>query len=158
MKLELMKPRSGIKLLHVRTSGADKKDQGNKVSESGWELHMPKYIDAMNANMATKQKMNLDHRRAQTIPGLSALAMWAFGPCGLPNLKVLAYGDFSHHGRYIEDCFMFGVNKKNTRENQVPGYYLLQKDERNDVIVQYGDFLGACPVDVHRDMGVPAIE
>jgi hypothetical protein len=26
-------------------------------------------------------------------------AEWAFGPAGFPNLLVLAYGDFAHHGR-----------------------------------------------------------
>lgn len=28
------------------------------------------------------------------------LAQWAFGPKGLPELQLLAYGDFSHKGRY----------------------------------------------------------
>ena len=126
-----MKPRSGIKLLHVRTSGAEKEDQGDGVSESGLELHVPSHIATKNANMAIFQKMKSNHHRSQKIPGLSALAMWAFGPYGLPNLKVLAYGDFSHHGRYAEDCFVFGVNPRHTRENQVFDYYLLQGDDRN---------------------------
>ena len=33
------------------------------------------------------------------LPEIHELASWAFGPEGLPSLKVLAYGDFSYRGR-----------------------------------------------------------
>ena len=36
---------------------------------------------------------------------LLALAEWAFGPNGLPNLRILAWGDFGYYDRWV------GVNK-----------------------------------------------
>jgi hypothetical protein len=32
--------------------------------------------------------------------GLKSFADWAFGPTGLPNLLVIAFGDFSQDGRF----------------------------------------------------------
>jgi hypothetical protein len=31
---------------------------------------------------------------------LAQFAQWAFGPTGLPTLRVIAYGDFSYEGRF----------------------------------------------------------
>ncbi|MCJ1358475.1 MAG: hypothetical protein MMC33_008475 [Icmadophila ericetorum] len=43
--------------------------------------------------------------KAVSLPGsihtdMQCLAQWAFGPHGLPDLQILAFGDFSHKGRY----------------------------------------------------------
>ncbi|KAJ6033836.1 hypothetical protein N7460_000247 [Penicillium canescens] len=35
-----------------------------------------------------------------------SFAEWAFGPCGIPSLQVLAFGDFSHEERYQEQQFL----------------------------------------------------
>lgn len=144
-RLELLDSRSAIKLLHVRVSGAD---TYGAYDESVSEV----------SSMARRQKMSLDRDRAQRVPGLSAFASWAFGPDGLPNLRVLAYGDFSYHGRYIEDTFVFGRDEfvESCRESTHSmtdsevdcGYSLLTKEQRNEVMELYGDFLEACPVDV----------
>ncbi len=53
---------------------------------------------------------NLEREKAPgcTVPPeLSLLAQWAFGPGGLPGLQILAYGDFSHNGRYAEHNMLF---------------------------------------------------
>ena len=44
--------------------------------------------------------MALGHARNECPPNLSKFADWAFGPSGFPELKVLAYGDFSRHGQF----------------------------------------------------------
>jgi hypothetical protein len=38
-------------------------------------------------------------RVSQTLPEVFDFAHWAFGPDGLPELEILAYGDFSYQGR-----------------------------------------------------------
>jgi hypothetical protein len=40
-----------------------------------------------------------DAQFSQTMPELLKFADWAFGPEGLPELEILAYGDFSYRGR-----------------------------------------------------------
>ena len=40
-------------------------------------------------------------------PDILSFAQWAFGPTGLPGLQVLAYGDFSHKGRYKWQNWLF---------------------------------------------------
>ena len=47
---------------------------------------------------------------AQLPEYLFDLANWAFGPLGLPKLRILAYGDFSHHGRYAEHTVLLCRN------------------------------------------------
>lgn len=47
------------------------------------------------------------------------LAVWAFKPDGLPNLKVLAYGDFSHSPRYKWTQILFYRN--NNKSNEIEG-------------------------------------
>ena len=41
---------------------------------------------------------------------LADFAEWAFGPTGFPNLLVLAYGDFSHQGRFRWTNLLFCRN------------------------------------------------
>ena len=163
-----MDSRSALKLVHVRVSGADKyykkgeddeggreEDENEDSAPSSDSVPPPRKL-AVLTPLAKRQRLSLDPYRAQQVRGLSDLASWAFGPNGLLNLHVLAYGDFSYQGRYIEDTFVFGRNKKfvkSSRELPLPlresdfGYSLLRKDERNDVLARYGDFLEACPVD-----------
>lgn len=40
-----------------------------------------------------------------------SFSQWAFGPTGLPSLQILAFGDFSHQGRYRQQQFL--VRRKN---------------------------------------------
>ena len=169
-RLQLLDPRSPIKLVHVRISGADKfckedeEDEADEESASSFDSAPLLEMPAARLPLPKRQEMSLDPHRAQQVPGLSDLALWAFGPDGLSNLQVLAYGDFSYQGRYVEDTFVFGRNRSgnspvvSTRslDRSDFGYSLLQKDERNDVMALYGDFLEACPVDpllrLNRDM------
>ena len=187
-RLQLLDARSPIKLVHVRISGADKdykedkedeededykedeedeadgEDEENEESAPSLDSAPPLKMPATLPPLPKRQEMSLDPHRAQQIPGLSDLASWAFGPDGLLNLQVLAYGDFAYQGRYVEDTFVFGRNRPGkssrgfTRSSSKSdyGYTLLQRDERDDVMARYGDFLESCPADallrLHRDM------
>lgn len=168
--------------MHVRISGADKhykedeedeedegdewdeEDEGDEERALSPDTTPPPESPPTPIPLLQRQQMSVDPHRAEQVRGLSDLASWAFGPDGLLNLQVLAYGDFSYQGRYIEDTFVFGRNRSGkyprgstqSSNNSDFGYSLLQKNERNDVMALYGDFLEACPVDallrLDRDM------
>ena len=165
--------------MHIRRSGADKyrksdeeieaaeEDEADEEDEQDEEDDQsapsspstpPPEPSSSQTPFATRQAMSLDPHRAQQILGLTDLASWAFGPSGLQNLQVLAYGDFSYQGRYIEDTVVFGRDRSgesergfagsgNEHSGAKDGYTLLRKEERNDVLALYGNFLEACPVD-----------
>lgn len=70
---------------------------------------------------------------------------WAFGSRGLAKLRVVAFGDFSHDGRYADKCLLF----YRQRIGSPHGFRLAS---REDVISLSGidkpfEFLGACPED-----------
>lgn len=162
-----MGSRSAIKLVHIRISGADKyrksteeleeaeadsegsetEENDQSASSSGSPATPPPQPPSPRTPFATRQQMSLDPHRASQVPGLTNLASWAFGPSGLQNLQVLAYGDFSYQGRYVEDTFVFGRNRSGNSSSGFmgenigeSGYNLLKKEERNDVVALYGDF------------------
>ena len=74
-------------MLHLRLSGP-------AVSPAGIQ-QMPRWIEQGRANIQSRQ-------RGDSLESLKAyidvfnFARWAFGPEGLPQLRVLAFGDFSH--------------------------------------------------------------
>ena len=90
---------------------------------------------------------------------LLQLAQWAFSPDGLPNLQIIAYGDFSYDGRYIQYTELFcrdqPIPQKNkSSESTTPvqsnwTFRRLTKDDVNlqDLIKDNFDMLGACAVD-----------
>ena len=170
-RLDRMTPRSAIKLLHVRVSEADKRLMQADLVRRGLQSSetimrgIPKRF-----SKAARQRMSVDRHRAHTVPGLSNFAYWAFSPYGLPNLQVLAYGDFSYGGRYVEDTFVFGRDgfvqssekwkflAADPKLDTDVGFSLLGKNERNEVMARYGDFLEACPVDPLVQMDARNIE
>ncbi|KAM0801053.1 hypothetical protein BDR22DRAFT_962536 [Usnea florida] len=155
-RLASMTPRSAIKLLHVRISGENKKQSQIDLIMRNLPDTLPHTNLPWDLTPSTRQRMSHDPHRAHQIPHHYDLASWAFSPDGLPNLQVLAHGDFSHSGRYVEDSFIFG------RDGAIPdtstltvwagpkpdaGFSLLGQGARNEVVARYGDFLSACPVD-----------
>lgn len=68
-------------------------------------------------------------------------AQWAFSPDGLPQLQVMAYGDFSFDGRFAKYnvilCRSHDGYRPLTRKD-VPAWDLLQANM---------DMLSACPYD-----------
>jgi hypothetical protein len=88
-----------------------------------------------------------------------SFADWAFGPSGLPNLEILAFGDFSYEDRYSSQQFL--VRRVGDAEE------CIQEDDRlamyepsglsfcsadiadpriwNRVSMDGAQFLGACP-------------
>ena len=86
----------------------------------------------------------------------------AFGPNGLPNLRLIAWGDFSHRGRYKEHTLLLCRNEASTihAENidNAAFYACAPEDltfrqvaEHDTALLELfrkeQDMLSACPVD-----------
>lgn len=84
---------------------------------------------------------------------LRRLAKWAFGPDGIPSLDVIACGDFAHGGRPPEKVDSVDVILCRPEAGSQEGFRILNRfddecrEEREEIIDEYRDFLGACPVD-----------
>ena len=90
---------------------------------------------------------------------LLQLAQWAFSPDGLPNLQIIAYGDFSYDGRYTQYTELFCRDqpipqqckdlKLTTPVQSIWTFRRLTKDDVNlqSLVQDNLDMLGACAVD-----------
>jgi hypothetical protein len=95
-------------------------------------------------------------------PQLLSLAQWAFGPSGLPELQILAYGDFSYDGRYewqnrlfcrskfALDLAIAGSNSdcEATLEADLTFREVTKTDlALMELLEEHSDMLSACPED-----------
>ena len=93
---------------------------------------------------------------------MQCFAQWAFGPNGLPDLQILAFGDFSHNGRYEEHTALLcrdeaaarrmASKRKGLRSDSQMSewtYRHLRKEdtELQDLLSRNMCMLKACPVD-----------
>ena len=99
---------------------------------------------------------------AETFPlapwDLLGLAHWIFGPWGLPELQILAYGDFSYHGRYEKHNLLLcrsspastssSRNATAGKKTEVRFRRVTEEDEKLwKLVMENWEFLEACPVD-----------
>ena len=138
-----------FKVLHVRASGRDmawpSRDKPPVEFDMGFHRRTKTRTGGSNYRMPVK------------VEGLRELLEWAFGPKGPPNLRVVAYGDFSYNGRYAEHSFMFCKRELRTPKNtkSVLGlersriFRVVEKKDVlwDDVITPVKHLLAACPVD-----------
>jgi len=79
------------------------------------------------------------------MPELLKFADWAFGPEGLPELDILAYGDFSHRDRQPN---ILMCRSRDLTPVSKPHRQLTKKDVKLWEVVQDNlDLLEACPED-----------
>jgi hypothetical protein len=100
-----------------------------------------------------------DPEFSEALPDVLNFAHWAFGPDGLPELEILAYGDFSFQGRQPNMLLCRSQDLTENMTNESPdteaakasnGLYrqVLKEDTRLWEIVQdHSEFLEACPED-----------
>lgn len=94
-----------LKLLHVRRTGSDMRDVSvtddyvdDWNGDDSYSTNLERIRDL--SDLSQSQMFGGRTRIKRCPPGLAEFAQWAFGPNGYPELQVLAYGDFSHEGRY----------------------------------------------------------
>ncbi|PVH94481.1 hypothetical protein DM02DRAFT_676170 [Periconia macrospinosa] len=81
---------------------------------------------------------------------LHDFAQWAFGPEGLPSLKVIVYGDFSFQGRYAEThVFLYRNAELHQMQEQCDAcetyHHFSRGDWQKDLLDKYSSSLAACP-------------
>lgn len=80
-------------------------------------------------------------------PGFLQFAQWAFSEVGLPDLQVLAWGDFSYEGRWLSHnallCRDDSILERAGFNFRTP----LDADMCWDLIDDNMDLLAACPSD-----------
>lgn len=82
-------------------------------------------------------------------PKLFSFAKWAFGEDGLPNLLIIAYGDFSHSGRFGPSNRILGrsTGTKEGGESRSSFEFVGKGDWKHlEWVDGYFDVLSACPV------------
>lgn len=89
------------------------------------------------------------------LPEIHELASWAFGPEGLPNLQILAYGDFSYRGRrpHLVLCRFKSLDGVDIQKSAAGlsdlAYREVTKEDVSEQEILYTNahFLEACPED-----------
>lgn len=79
-----------------------------------------------------------------------AFADWIFGADGIASLSILAYGDFSCHGRFADDCFMLCRGPLLDAGGKPYRFYFSgsRRDPALEELLQkHSGFLEACPTD-----------
>ena len=95
--LRKLEPRPQCRLLHIRSSRKNEQ----KISTTRLESY---------GEAAPDSPLPRPGNRFLPLRELLEFAQWAFGSDGLPNLQIIAYGDFSHNGRYTKHTELFCRN------------------------------------------------
>ncbi|PYI34180.1 hypothetical protein BP00DRAFT_423472 [Aspergillus indologenus CBS 114.80] len=126
-QLRKMQPRPSYKLLHIRASGVvlEKLSSHEQPSWSSAQLYNYRYGDDPPYGP----------------DDIFEFAKWAFSDDGLPNLAVLAWGDFSYEGRYSRFSALLGRSRD--------GYRPLTSADVSfwDIVQNNMDMLASCPLD-----------
>ncbi|KAI9704018.1 MAG: hypothetical protein M1820_005639 [Bogoriella megaspora] len=122
--LARIEPRPRLKLLHIRPRG--------------WT----------NSSVMDILTWRHEYEFSKCLPSVKDFANWAFNSNGLPDLQVLAYGDFSFGGRQPNILLCRSSNEVAMPSSDVVFRQLGKADEGLWELVQDNvDFLEACPED-----------
>ena len=129
-----------LKLLHVRRTAVELPRDLLESIEKWIKLG----INEDNAYYRRSFSQEMEYNMCM---GLFDLAQWAFGPNGISQLQVLAFGDFSYDGRFPKKSILFC---RQILQPSKTTWRLAKKDETAifEGIDRPMDFLGACPRDV----------
>ncbi|KAI9674936.1 MAG: hypothetical protein M1822_008998 [Bathelium mastoideum] len=90
---------------------------------------------------------------SEHLPLVKGFANWAFGPNGLPDLRILAYGDFTFGGGHPNILLRRSSNEADFSSSNVMFRELGKADGGLwELVQENADFLEACPEDylVHQ--------
>ncbi|CAI4212662.1 unnamed protein product [Parascedosporium putredinis] len=159
---EVLKPfaeKTCLRILHARQSGADIKRRvswvfDTKKADAAYFAGQPPGKHVLPGADPFCWASLPGRNNAVTVRVLTRdflnFATWVFGPNGISSLEILAYGDFSCHGRYLANSFMLR-RKKPTEDGQMPWKWHDPERERHfeieDLLHRHAGFLEACPTD-----------
>lgn len=144
-----MNPKPSLKLLHLRTSiilGSIAQSRGAQADGCSEACTQDFHINSESLDSRPDSGTpSLIHIPAAiyTPSQIKAFAKWLFGPEGLPNLQILAGGDFSREGRYSEYNTLLCRPKSQCSD----GYEELTPDNVPlwNIVYDNMDMLAACP-------------
>ncbi|KAI2868709.1 hypothetical protein CBS147323_11290 [Aspergillus niger] len=152
--------RSSIKLLHLRLSGEERNHRHLRreiVSELRRNAEGGLWSRSRHGPTVAGLHLKPARKRSEAQEFL-LLAQWAFGPTGLPALQILAFGDFSHDGRYREQQIL--IRRRRIGEQPYPrvssdreysissSFCLVDSDDHSlweGLPLDGTQFLSACP-------------
>ncbi|GLA21385.1 hypothetical protein AnigIFM62618_010696 [Aspergillus niger] len=112
--------RSTIRLLHLRLSGEERNHRHLRreiVSELRRNAEGGLWSRSRHGPTVAGLHLKPARKRSEA-QDFVLLAQWAFGPTGLPALQILAFGDFSHDGRYREQQIL--IRRRRIGEQPYP--------------------------------------
>ena len=131
-------PPSRCRLLHVRNGGPSGE---HETLEATWPWEGRSSVPTHHQYPTPAMANCVDN----LTPELEAFAAWAFGETGLPELRVLARGDFSHDGRFAASQVLL-CRREPTAAHPRPFRHVAADDRALRNYVQSRmDFLEACP-------------
>ncbi|OXV06392.1 hypothetical protein Egran_05840 [Elaphomyces granulatus] len=144
-KLESNATRQKLKLLHLRVTGRDYETR-DLTAELSFPDTSTRSRPARTPSPDAQTPASDDF---MSMEDLVDFAEWAFGPTGFPTLLVLAYGDFSHQGRFRWTNLLFCRAAIPAEETQRPSFRIMsQKDEYLWDLIDGGrQMLGVCPTE-----------
>jgi hypothetical protein len=91
---------------------------------------------------------------SQLAPEMHSFAQWAFGPKGLPSLRVLAFGRFSDESQHLQYDVLLCRDPSSSDGQSFRCVDIKTDQLGRDVFEQYGDFLQACPYPFYDPLGI----
>jgi hypothetical protein len=153
-----------LQVLHIRQSGSDLEHfaswgirRGCDPSDSGsdddsFEIDMPGDSQS-SQNKSNDGSLFEDDEFPEIRKTLQDFAEWAFGPKGIPSLRVIAYGDFSYEGRFSLNnvllCKAASSTKMRRQDVACPNFRRIADNDRPlwALVHKYSNVLEACPND-----------
>ena len=131
------------KIFHLRKSGR----------ETSYYIRQD-FIDYVREqNLARFEKRQPCARKSDNVfvrlDYLYPFAKWAFGQSGLPNLEILAFGDFSHNNRYRKRNILLAPLPGNRGGPHQGRFRVIKLDavDQWTSVSKVVEFLEACPND-----------
>src|SRR4051794_7591845 len=114
--------KTSLRVLHVRQSGPDLVRRTSWGIQPDTEVSLPTRSESVSTKNYQCRIPQCDWGVAVDEPSsnyhggltmeLHELGQWAFGPEGISSLRVLAFGDFSHKGRFAKSSVLLCKESK----------------------------------------------
>lgn len=134
-----------LQILHLRRSGPD------FAHYADWSQYFKDNSPHERESRRKDDGTSSDHGLSEFGDDFEDFAQWVFGPNGIPSLRLLAFGDFSYRGRFVEYNHLLCRKSHSQAGHHRPRrYFRTITDDDNelwDLFDKHHDALEACPTD-----------
>ncbi|KAF2121048.1 hypothetical protein BDV96DRAFT_595428 [Lophiotrema nucula] len=143
--LEPIRTTTNMRILHIRRSGSDRTYEGS-IGNQPPAVHYHAASEH-ESDEASESEEDEDVIYWTLERDVNEFVEWAFGPEGIPSLRIIACGDFSYDGRY-EDSRILLCRSETQGEDGMCYRHVQDEDHAlNDLVERYSDMLEACPTE-----------